>query len=446
MSEPTKADPGVMLPFKSQEEFGAFMKRVVTEEVDPILDKKLAPLTEKQTNLMREMLDEHASRKDNVLPKGHMFARCVRAQALAYVETGKKGDPDAAIFSAKKFWGDGDPVIAALEQAKTLKDAGGSLTKATAAQAGNPDALGNLIPPQWSMEFIELLRNKPVIRSIASVIPNPTGSLTLRRQTSAATAYWVGEGISITPSKPGLGLMNFLRKKLAALCVASNDLLRYSVGPLAIPADQMILNDLLLVVALAEDLAFIRGDGTQYSPRGIRNLALSGQVFAQTGTTLAAIDADYAKALRLLEEANILIEPDSIHWLMVPRTYYGLWNAAPATDAGARPYRDGLRNVSKEAPQGRVLNYAAHKTNQIPKNLGGGTNESETYCVHGPSLWIADTLNVQVDVFPGGAYQDGAAVVSGISNDETPIRVLRETDFNMRYQEAAAIQTSVTIA
>jgi hypothetical protein len=36
-------------------------------------------------------------------------------------------------------------------------------------------------------------------------------------------------------------------------------------------------------------------------------------------------------------------------------------------------------------------------------------------------------------------------VVSGISTDETPIRVLKETDFNMRYQEAASIHTGVTI-
>lgn len=436
------APPAV--PFKTQEEFEAFLKRVVVEEINPALDKAIAPLTEKQTNLMREMLDQHKREAPPALPKGHMFARSVRAMALAFIETGRKGDIDAVKFSVKKHWGDDDPVLKAIEDSAKLADAG--KTKATAAQAGDPASLGNLIAPQWSMEFIELLRNRPVIRSMASVIPNPTGSLTLRRQTSAATAYWVGEGFSVTPSKPGVGLMNFLRKKLAALCVATNDLLRYSTGPLALAADEMILNDLLQVVALAEDLAFIRGDGTAFSPKGLRNLALTGQVFAQAGATLADIDSDFAKALRLIEEQNVFIEPDSIHWLMVPRTYWALYNIAPATDAGARPYRDGLDTRDAKAPQGRVLGNPVHKTNQIPKNLGGGSNESETYCVHGPSMWIADTLNVQVDVFPGGAYQDGAAVVSGISNDETPIRVLKEMDFNLRYQEAVSIITAQTIS
>jgi HK97 family phage major capsid protein len=439
---PTAAPGQAGSPFKSQEELEAFLRRVVAEEVSPAIDKALTPLTEKQRNQMREMLEEfehdRAKGKGPVLPKGHMFARSARAMALAFVETGRKGDIDAALHTVKKFWGADDPVVKSLEQSAKLK--------ATAAQASDPASLGNLLAPQWSMEFIELLRNKPVIRSIASVIPNPTGSLTLRRQTSAGTAYWVGEGQSITPSKPGVGLMSFIRKKLAALYVASNDLLRYSTGPMAIQADQLMLSDMLLVTALAEDLAFIRGDGNQHSPKGIRNLVVAAHVFAQTGTTLAAIDADFTKALRLQEEANVFVEPNSIHWLLVPRTFYGLWNVAAATDTGSRPYRDGLQQIDAQAPQGRILGQPVRKTNQIPKNLGGGSNESETYCVHGPSLWIADTLNVQVDIFPGGAYQDGGVVVSGISNDETPIRVLKETDFNMRYQEAASVITGVTLS
>lgn len=425
-------------PFKTVEEMEAFFKRTVVEATNEAFDKRMAPFTEKTKFAALEMLEEHARSKDgNALPKGHMFARVIRANALAKLR-GKAGDTDAAIFFAKKEWGTDDPVIKALEATAKLKAVG-------ASTASNPEALGNLIAPQWSSEFIELLRNKPVMRRISRVIPNPAGSLTLRRQTSAGTAYWVGEGVSITPSKPGVGLMQFLRKKLAALSVISNDLIRFSTGTGGMSADQFVLDDLLLVIAIAEDLAFLRGDGTQHSPRGVRNLLSTSNVFAQTGTTLATIDADFAKALRLVEEANILAEPDSIHWIMIPRTYYGLMKAAPATDAGARPYKAGLELRDANAPEGRILGFPVHKTNQIPKNLGGGT-ESETYCLHGPSNIIADTLNVQVDVFDGGAYEDGGVVVSGISKDETPIRVLKETDFNLARQDAGACITGVTLS
>jgi len=66
--------------------------------------------------------------------------------------------------------------------------------------------------------------------------------------------------------------------------------------------------------------------------------------------------------------------------------------------------------------------------------------------VHSPSCLIGDSLNVQVDVFPNGAYYDGSVVVSGISTDETPIRVLREHDFAMRHDVGAAVDYNVTIA
>ncbi|MCM2258748.1 MAG: phage major capsid protein [Vicinamibacteria bacterium] len=421
------------LTFKDAAEAEAFTKRLITEEVSPLLEKALKPLTEKQANVMREMLDasERERDKKNAMPKGHRFARMARAMALGRLETGQT-DPEAATHAVKKRWGADDVVIKDLADAAKLK--------AVAAQAGDPTSLGNLVAPVWSTEFIELLRNRPTIRSIARVIPNPTGSLTMRRQTAAGVAYWVGEGINITPSKPGVGLMNFLRKKLAALCILSNDLIRYA-GP---EADRLVLEDLLKASALAEDLAFLRGDGTEYAPKGIRSLVEqfnSSAIYAQTGTTLATVDADFSKALRLIEEANIDLEGgDEVHWVMVPRVKWALWNLAPATDTGARPYRDGI-NMSPA----RVLGYRAHVTNQIPKNLGGGGNETETYALHGPSLMIADTLNVLTEVFPGGAYHDGSAVVSGISTDETVIRLLRETDFNMRHIAAASVIKSQTL-
>ena len=423
--------------FKDADEFAAFIRRVVVEEAPDAIAKAMTPFTEKTQNAMREMLDaDRVERKESRIAPGILFARGCRAFALAFKESGEKNNPEAALRYAKQYWrtDEFDSIKRGLEGSIKLK--------ATAVQASDPST-GTFIIPEWSREFIALLRAPAVVRSIPGVrvIPNPTGSLTMRRQTSGSTHYWVGEGQAILPSKPGVGLMQFLRKKLAGLTIPSNDWLRYG-GP---EADAFLLQDLLEGSALAEDVAFIRGGGTEYTPRGLRNLILPANVYAQTGVSLATVDADFAKALRLAEEANVVLAPDAITWLMVPRTYYGLWNLAAATDTGARPYRSGLEQRDARAPEGRILGYPVRKTTQIPKNLGGGA-ESETYAVHGPSCMIADTLNVQVDVFPGGAYQDGAAVVSGISNDETPIRILRETDFNLRNQEAGACITGVTLA
>jgi HK97 family phage major capsid protein len=402
--------------------------------IDEHLNKLLAPLTEGQKGLMVEMLSRKKSDAVAALEKGTMFARTIRAIALTNLEKGDQRDPERVLFHAKKFFGADDPVVGSIQD--TIK------LKATASQAQDPNSLGNLIAPQWSSEFIALLRNVAVMRRICRTMPNPTGQITLRRQTAAGIGYWLGEGKPITPSKPAVGNFTMTRKKLGALYVVSNDLLRYG-GP---EVDAFILEDMLAICALAEDLSMIRADGTQFQPSGLKSLIASGQQFAQSGTTLAAVDTDFAQAKRLLEEANVMTNDDDCHWLMVPRTWWGLWNKAAATDTGARPYRDELRNATA-GNNGRILSSPVHKTNQIPKNLGGGT-ESETYFVHGPSCLIADTLNTQVETFNGGAYYDAGSgvVVSGISNDETVIRLLREMDFNVRYPEAGAVITGVTLA
>lgn len=423
------------IEFKSQAEFEAAVGKAMTlngAALEAIVEKALKPLTEKQASTMQEMLAT-AKGIANPLPSGHVAIKTMRAMALAHLDKGPIKDPEFVKATAIKYFGKEDPVVKSIED--TIK------LKATAAQATDPTSLGGMIAPQFARELIQLLRNKAVIRQIARIIPNPTGQITFGQQTQAGTAYWIGEGKPITASKPAVGGLTFTRKKLGVLYVTSNDLLRYG-GP---EVDQLMLDDMLAVSALAEDLSFIRGDGTQFAPSGIASLVASANDFAQTGTTLAAMETDYTKAKRLLEEANIAFSDDELHWLMVPRTYYGLRKAAPSTDAGARPFKDDLENITAGVNDGRLLGAHVHKTNQIPKNLGGGT-ESENYLVHGPSLMIADTLNNQVDVFPGGAYYDGGVVVSGISNDETVIRLLRETDFNVRYREAVVRMTGVTIS
>ena len=423
VTEPA-ADPKETVTL-SKGELDSLVTDKVIASIGPAIAENLKALTERQTSVMGDMLDASARKAENSKrPKGHLFARHARAMAAAHLE-GHTNDPQAAIHYVKRHWGEDDPVLKGLEGTVKLK----------ANQAGNAAQAGNLVIPEYSREFIELLRNRTVIRRHARVLPMPSGSLTMRRQTAAATAAYVGEGLNIAQSSPIVGLFSLQRKKLAGISVQSNDLVRFA-GP---EADAFVLDDLLAVSAIREDLAFIRGDGTEFTPAGIRNLVTSGNVNAQSATTLAGIDDDFAQAVRQVEEANVEGEERDFFWVMVPRTKWALWNAAPSTDAGARPYRDGLN-------MGKVLGFDVEITNQVPRNLGGGSDESETYFLHGPSLVIADTLNVQVDVFPGGAYHDGSSVVSGISTDETPIRVLREHDFNMRHVEAGSIITGVTIS
>lgn len=410
----------------------AELDALVTQAAEKALGDKLTeglkPLTEKQQGLMAEMLEiqkRGEQREKKPEEKGLMFARQARAMYLG------KGDPERAIFEVKRTWGSEDPVLKGLEGTMKLKN----LT------AGNAAAAGNIIIPEWSREWIELLRNQTVIRGLTGIrtMPMPVGALGIRKQTAAGTAYYVGEAINITKSDQATSTLQMVWKKLAALTVISNDLLRFA-GP---EADAFVRDDLLLVSALREDLAFLQGDGQSNTPVGLLNWMAAGNKFASAGTSLANTQADLAKLIRKLQEGNVPLTPDNGYFIMSPRTFWGIYNLITTT---------GDYVFAEEMRRNRLMGYQFRVTNQVP-NTGssagipdGSGAASFLQFVHAPSCVIGESLNVQVDFFQNGTYYDGSVVVSGISTDESVLRVLREHDFALRHDVGAAVDYNVTIA
>lgn len=432
MSTQIAVPPGKDLPPGNDElrlskgQLDALLTEMAEKALGPKLTEALKPLSEKQQSLMSEMLEIQKRQEQRTKPdseKGLMFARFARALFLG------KGDMEQAAFEVKKYWGADDPVLKGLDGSMKLKN----------LAAGNAAAAGNIVIPEWSREWIELLRNQTIIRGLPGIrtFPMPVGAITMRKQSIAGVAYYVGEAANITKSDQNVNLLNMVYKKLAALTVVSNDLLRFA-GP---EADAFVRDDLLLVSAIREDLAFLLGDGTVGTPVGIFNFSAAANKFASAGTTLANQQADLAKSIRKLQEGNVPLTLENGFFLMAPRTYWGLFNLVSTT--GNYIFRD-------ELSRGRLLGYPIRVSNQIPINVGatgtGSGAASMLLFVHSPSCLIGDSLNVQVDVFYNGAYYDGSAVVSGISTDETVIRVLREHDFALRHDVGASVVLNETIS
>ena len=345
--------------------------------------------------------------------RGLALARYVRALAAA------KGDPSGAAALVKS-WLD-----------KTKSELDEYISKAlseTSFEGG-----GALVPDQFVADLIPLLRDRAVVRAMgATVLPMNSGSMTLPRQTAGATAYYVGELQNVMPSQPAFGQIQLSAKKLRALVPVSNDLLRDA----ALNADMIVRDDMVTVMALREDLAFLRGDGTQNQPRGIRYSVNSGHVFARTKAgatvTLDEVTADLARCVRLLEEASIpMIRPG---WIMTPRTKWFLMTL-----------RDGNGNLvfAPEMRQGTLMGFPFRATSQIPNTLGAGTNESEIYFGDFAQFVIGENTQLLIDVWPGGAYFDGTQVVSGISTDQTVIAATARHDCALRHDKAFAIITAV---
>lgn len=283
-------------------------------------------------------------------------------------------------------------------------------------------AAGFLIPPEISAELIELLRAKAVIRNMGVSIYNmKSDRLTFNRITGAATGYWVGEATTKTASDASVGQMELLLKEVAGVCKVKNNLLED-----ADPAvDSLIRNDLVKVLQLAEDLAFIAGTGgTQ--PIGIYN---DPDVPSTDLSATPGFD-DLLDALCEIESANG--EPTG--WLMHPR----MKNVLRQLKDGNGRYIYTLGDVSKGEPD-QLLGLPVHKSTQIPVTGMPGTNE--TYIIAGN--WSefaigqkATPIKMDVSTEAGDAFL----------NDETWFRATLRIDCGVRQPNQFYIVKGAIIA
>lgn len=335
--------------------------------------------------------------------KGMGFARCVRALAA------NKGIPQLAAQWAAEKWG----------------PAGEGVAKALAA--GSAGAGGFIVPDDYSAEIIELKRNSTVIRGSGAAIIPIMGSTQIPRQSAGSAASYVGENNNIGTTQPTFEQIRLTERKLAAIVPISNDLIR-NANP---QVDTFVRNDLVTSMAITEDSYFIRGVGTSNAPKGIRYWTATANITSTAGTTLANIETDVKFCLNALLGANTaMIRPT---WLMAPRTRIFLQYVRDANGVLAFP----------EVQNGNWQGYPIRETNNIPTNLGGGT-ESEIYLVDMADAIIGEASGIEIMVSDEAAYHDGSSVQASFSKDQTVVRAIERHDFALRHDDSAAVVTGVT--
>ena len=338
------------------------------------------------------------------------------------------------------------------------------VTRALVASTG--PAGGFIVPPDYMNEVIELLRPAAVVRgSNPRVIPMPRGTMTLPGQASPATASYGTETSQIATSQQTLRQIVASFKKLTALVPISNDLMRY-----ADPAiDAMVRDDLVEVIALREDLAFLLGDGTQAAPMGFTGFANAwaasqggtAGVWSTTADSTAAVNGSAGNPLLgqnggnfitsnetytettvvgeltgLINRLDVANVPDRKRvWFMHQRTYnylFGLLNSL-----GLYVFRD-------ELSKGTLYGYPFKKTTQIPINIWDptGTNKDCSFIILAEmtEAMILDSMSLEIAVSREGTYTDaGGNTVSAFQYDQTLIRAITEHDFQLRHDSSCAV-------
>ena len=372
----------------------------VKKMIDEIVKEAVEPLTEQQTK-WAENLRKEVTRVEEKRDKGLQVARMVRALAAT------KGDPErAAVYAKKNF--DDDEIVKALE-------------------VSTPQAGGYIVPEQYSAEIIELLRPQTVVRRMGAVtVPMPTGTLNIPTLAGGGSASYIGENTDIPKTQPSFGTVQLTWKKLAAIVPISNDLLRFSSPA----ADMIVRDDLVAAMAQREDAAFIRDDGQNNTPKGLRFWAPSVNAIPANATaSLDTVTTDLGKLVLALKQANVrFIRPG---WLMSPRTEMYLLTL-----------RDGNGNYAfrPEMLAGRLFGYPYAVTTQIPENLEG--NKTEVYLVDFADAIIGESTQLIIDASTEASYIDDG-LKSAFSLDQTVIRVIAEHDFAMRHAASVAVLTGV---
>lgn len=214
---------------------------------------------------------------------------------------------------------------------------------------GTPTAGGNLVADELlAGSFIDLLRNRLALAQAGvTMLTGLQGNISIPRQTSAATAYWVGENTSPTESQQAIDQVNMTPKTVGAYVDYSRRLLLQS----SIDVEGMIRSDLARVIALELDRAAIYGTGSSNQPLGLANTTGIG---SQTITSFGTF-AEYIGMETDVAAANA--DAGSLRYIINASARGALKSTEKAANTGMFVFEDG-----------EINGYPAIVSNQLQNN------------------------------------------------------------------------------
>ncbi len=304
---------------------------------------------------------------------------------------------------------------------------------------------GYLVPQQAIAELIELLLPRSCCLEMgARLLPNLMGNpVTFPKQTGGATIYWIGDNTSVTPSDLTFAQLSLVPHKAMALIQVSNSLIR-----MALPAAEQIINeDIARQLALAIDLAALRGTGSANQPLGIANTkdigTASGLTSGNGNGKLLSLnifdDCEYS-----LAAANALAEPGGSYGYIfhpaVRRILKKIKIGMYSGDAGVLPLVSFLDELGVSTDQSirNRLGYPFACTTQIPVNLSAG---SYTDCTE---IYFGNWAELLIGQWAGLRIQASDVAGTAFAADQTWIRIIAEIDVGLRHPQSFCLVNDIS--
>jgi HK97 family phage major capsid protein len=283
---------------------------------------------------------------------------------------------------------------------------------------------GSLVPLPMLGELIDMQRNLEAFASAGAqeVAMPPNGRLQFPKLTGGSTAYWVGEGTSITDADPSTGSLDLQAKKLGVFVKVNNELLRFASPS----AEGLVRFDMARVAALKADLAMLEGTGgTQ-----IKGLLTYSGITSHTASTTGTNGNTFGAGDVSLMESKL---PDAVDtptaWLMRRTMYAALMgrraDAVDAADA-AGPFLFQPTQNAAAPPPNELYGTKVVRSSQISvtRTKGSGTNLTYILLGYFPD-WIVSRLGVME--FLASGLGDTA-----LQNDQTYLRGIQHIDAGPR--------------
>lgn len=294
---------------------------------------------------------------------------------------------------------------------------------------------GNVITTPLSSEFIAWLGNASAfLAGGPQQIDLSYGTLDIAGGNARTSGSYTAEGASIPYTEATTRKVSLAAKHLRAATAMGNHALE--VSPLAVAS--LVGEELASSMVISMDAAGLRGDGSSPNPAGLLTLINAAHKFAavnSTTPTVAQIEADVRKALYLIAATNI--PAVRRRWVFNNRTFFYLQYLR---DGNGNKYYPGLEDANPTW-LGRIPVIVSE---QIPSNLGVGTNESEIYLVDFAHVLMGVTRALTLKASTEASYKNsGGTLVSAFDLDETVIRATASHDFDMKYDKAGVVLTAV---
>lgn len=277
------------------------------------------------------------------------------------------------------------------------------------ALTGGGDGSGLIPETVTNQIWFALLGRLPIVEAGAPIVQLPNGSYKIPKESTAATAYWLSEGDTITDAATVFGDSNVEAHNVKALLSVSNEMLQ----------DQPEYSEMAVMRSLEDALtrsmnqAFLTGEGsTSDEPEGIfTSTDVTTTDLSSTDLTIDhVIDAYYDVLGKGGNPANmvLLLHPAAARWLEKIRENDGQTS-------------EGGYLASTAAPLYRDLRWIV--TNNAPYTDGSPDTGD---------IIVAD-VSQAIQIFQFGGFRMNVDSSAAFASDETMFRVVARMDVGIRY-------------